>query len=96
MSMLEIRQSTVPETPAEAASAVAAPSVAAPYREGDRIRATSPEGMRFLARVEAVTPNPTGDFTVLAAVVEPRKFRSHLLTTVVDANGFGPAVRPSE
>ena len=91
MSMLEITRNAVTER-----TAAAAPPVVAPYRQGDRIRATSPEGLHFLARVEGVTSNPTGDFTVLAAVVEPRKFRSHLLTTVVDANGFGPAVRPGE
>jgi hypothetical protein len=69
--------------------------VAAPYRCGDRICATSPEGVRYLARVEAVRALPSGDFTVLAAVTEPRRYRSHLLTTVVGADGYGPAVRPA-
>jgi hypothetical protein len=67
----------------------------APYRCGDRICATSPEGVRFLARVEVVKPTSSGEFTILAAVTEPRRFRSHLLTTVVGADGFGVAVRPS-
>jgi hypothetical protein len=67
----------------------------APYRCGDRICATSPEGVRFVARVEAIKPTPSGEFTILAAVTEPRRFRSHLLTTVVGADGFGVAVRPA-
>lgn len=67
----------------------------APYRAGDRIRATSPEGLNFLARVESVKRTATGDFTVLAAVTEPRRFRSHLLTTVVGPDGYGSAVRPA-
>jgi hypothetical protein len=69
--------------------------VEAPYRCGDRICATSPEGVHFLARVELVKPAANGQFTILAAVTEPRRFRSHLLTTVVDADGYGPAVRPA-
>jgi hypothetical protein len=67
----------------------------APYRCGDRIRATSPEGTRYLARVEAVKRTPSGQFSVLAAVTEPRRFRSHLLTTLVGPDGFGPSVRPA-
>jgi len=66
-----------------------------PYRAGDRICATSPEGIRYLARVEAVKPTGRGQFTVLAAVTEPRRYRSHLLTTVVGADGYGPAVGPA-
>jgi hypothetical protein len=27
-------------------------------------------------------------------VTAPRRFRSHVLSTVVDADGFGPAIRP--
>jgi hypothetical protein len=69
--------------------------VQAPYRTGDRICATSPEGTRYLARVEAVKPTGPGQFSVLAAVTEPRRYRSHLLTTVVGADGYGPAVRPA-
>jgi hypothetical protein len=69
--------------------------VAPPYRAGDRICATSPEGIRYLARVEAVKPTVHGQFSVLAAVTEPRRYRSHLLTTVVGADGYGPAVRPA-
>ncbi len=72
-----------------------ATTTGAPYRCGDRICATSPEGVRFLARVEMVRPTPSGEFTVLAAVTEPRRFRSHLLTTIVGADGFGVAVRPA-
>ena len=66
-----------------------------PYHCGDRICATSPEGTRFLARVEAVKRMPSGEFTVVAAVTEPRRYRSHLLTTLVGADGFGAAVRPA-
>jgi hypothetical protein len=75
--------------------AAASPDVTAPYRCGDRICATSPEGLRFLARVEAVKRTPSGQFSVLAAVTEPRRFRSHLLTALVGADGYGPAVRPA-
>jgi hypothetical protein len=67
----------------------------APYNRGDRITVTSPEGDRFLVRIEAVTPTASGHFTLLGAVVAPRKFRSHVLSTVVDAHGVGPAVRPA-
>jgi hypothetical protein len=67
----------------------------APYRCGDRICATSPEGTRYLARVEAVKRTAADEFTVLAAVTEPRRFRSHLLTATVGADGYGPAVRPA-
>jgi len=69
--------------------------VPAPYRCGDRICATSPEGVRFLARVETVKRTASGEFSVLAAVTEPRRFRSHLLTTLVGADGYGPSVRPA-
>ena len=67
----------------------------APYRCGDRICATSPEGVRYVARVEAVTRTASGQFSILAAVTEPRRFRSHLLTTVVGPDGYGAAVRPA-
>ena len=70
--------------------------VQAPYRRGDRITATSPEGTRFGVRVDAVTPRAAGGFSVLGVVTSPRKFRSHVLSTVVDADGYGPAVsRPA-
>ena len=68
---------------------------AAPYRRGDRICATSPEGTCFRVRVEAVTPTDSGQFAILGAVVAPRRFRSHVLSTVVGPDGFGPAVRPT-
>jgi hypothetical protein len=74
---------------------VAAPAQAeadAPYKPGDRIVATSPEGVRFLVRVESVTPRATGQFTLLGAIVEPRRFRGHLLSTVVSRDGTGPAI----
>jgi hypothetical protein len=45
-------------------------------------------------RIETVIARPSGDFTVVGVVVAPRKFRSHVITTVVGADGFGPAVRP--
>jgi hypothetical protein len=67
-----------------------------PYRCGDRIVATSPEGTRFRARVEAVEPAADdGQFRVVAAITEPRRYRSHLLTAVVGADGYGPAIRPA-
>jgi hypothetical protein len=66
--------------------------VPAPYQRGDRITVTSPAGDRFLVRLEAVTPTGTGGFALLGAVVAPRKLRSHVLSTVVDANGVGPTV----
>ena len=83
MSVLEATEQLVP-----------AVEVRPPYRRGDRLCATSPEGTRFQVRVEAVTPTGAGEFTVLGAVVAPRRYRSHLLTTVVGADGYGPAVRP--
>jgi hypothetical protein len=85
MSILEAAKSLV-QAPASDAPA--------PYRRGDRITVTSPGGERFLVRVEAVTAASSGGFTVLGAIVAPRRFRSHVLSTVVDAEGFGPAVRP--
>ena len=102
MSILETAQQSVPmrsnaATLASVATLAAAelvPLVKPPYRRGDRICATSPEGMRFQVRVEAVTPTADGEFSVLGAVVAPRKFRSHVLSTVVDADGYGPAIRP--
>lgn len=66
-------------------AAVETAAPVSPYRQGDRISLTSPEGIRFLARVEAVVPTGVDQFRVVAAVVEPRRFRSHVLSTVVDA-----------
>jgi hypothetical protein len=85
MSILEARDIMVPADVAPARP---------PYRRGDQIRATSPEGVTYQVRVETVTPRPSGEFTVIGVVVAPRKFRSHVISTVVDADGFGPAVRP--
>ena len=65
------------------------PGAVAPYRRGDRISVVSPEGVRFVAKVETVTARPTGEFAILAAIREPRRYRSHLLTTTVDARGTG-------
>ncbi len=87
MSILEATASPVPLH--------AAGQPRAPYRRGDRICATSPEGTRYQVRVEAVTPTESGDFAIMGAVVAPRRFRSHVLSTVVGADGFGPAVHPS-
>jgi hypothetical protein len=84
MSILEAAVTTV-EAPVTDAPA--------PYVRGDRITVTSPAGDRFLVRLEAVTPTGTGDYTLVGAVVAPRKFRSHVLSTVVDAEGVGPSVR---
>jgi hypothetical protein len=66
----------------------------APYRKGDRIRAVSPEGTAYTVRVERVIPTETGEFNVIGAVTSPRRYRSHLLTTMVGADGYGPAVLP--
>ncbi len=85
MSILESAETMVP-TEVEAA---------APYRRGDRICATSPEGTRYLVRVDAVTPTGSGQFAVLGVVTAPRRFRSHVLSTVVGPDGYGPAVRPA-
>jgi hypothetical protein len=85
MSILEAAQTIVEAPVTEAA-------VVPPYRRGDRITVTSPAGDSYLVRVEAVTPTATGDFTVLGAIVAPRKFRSHLLSTVVNADGVGPTI----
>jgi len=85
MSILEATDRMVP--------ADVAP-VRPPYRRGDQICATSPEGVSFQVRVETVTPRSSGEFTVIGVVVAPRKFRSHVVSTVVDADGYGPAVRP--
>lgn len=85
MSILELNEST-------AGLGLEAP---APYRCGDRICAESPEGTRYLARVESVKQIATGDFSVLASVTQPRRYRSHLLTVVVGHDGYGPAVRPA-
>ena len=70
-----------PSTPPASLPAVA------PYRRGDRISVISPEGIRFVAKVDSVTAEAAGQFTVLAAIREPRRYRNHLLTTVVDACG---------
>jgi hypothetical protein len=85
MSILEI-ESTTPVLQAVAT---------APYRRGDRVRAVSPEGVSYMVRVERVVPTETGEFNVIGAVTSPRRFRSHLLTTLVGADGFGPAIRPA-
>jgi hypothetical protein len=69
-----------------------APQPVAPYRRGDRISVVSPEGVRFVAKVESVTPRPSGEFAILAAIREPRRYRSHLLTTTVDARGVGASL----
>ena len=45
-------------------------------------------------RVERVIPTETGEFNIIGAVTSPRRFRSHLLTTMVGADGYGPAVLP--
>ena len=66
-----------------------------PYRHGDQLCATSPEGVRYQLRVETVTPRESGEFTIVGVVVAPRKLRSHLVSTVVGADGYGPAVQPS-
>ena len=65
-----------------------------PYRRGDQVCATSPEGLSYQVRVETVTPRSATEFILLGVVVAPRRFRSHLISTVVGADGYGPAVRP--
>ena len=58
------------------AESAGAPQPVAPYRRGDRISVVSPEGIRFVAKVETVTPRATGEFAILAAIREPRRYRS--------------------
>ena len=70
-------------------------SARAPYRRGDQICAVSPEGVRYQVRVEAITPTQSGDFALVGVVTAPRKFRSHVVSTIVGADGYGSAVRPS-
>jgi hypothetical protein len=86
MSILEARDITVP-----APVALARP----PYRRGDHVCATSPQGVRYQLRVEAVTPAGSGEFAVMGVVIAPRRFRSHLVTTVVGADGYGPGIQPA-
>jgi hypothetical protein len=86
MSILEAHNVMVPAD---------ATPVRPPYRRGDQICATSPEGIRYQLRVEAVTPTESGEFAVVGVVVAPRKFRSHIVSTVVGADGYGPAIQPS-
>ena len=62
---------------------VAAP----PYRRGQRIHIVGPDGVWFLVRVERIVARTDGCFTLVAAVRSPRRYRSHLLTTTVDAHG---------
>ena len=64
-----------------------------PYRRGERVCAVGPDGLSYLLRVERVIPTPAEDFTLVAAVVAPRRLRGHLITTPVDVNGIGPAIR---
>ena len=86
MSILEAVETMVPSDTGPAK---------APYRRGDHICATSPEGVRYQVRVEAVTPTPTGEFAIVGVVTAPRKFRSHVLSTIVGADGYGSAVHPT-
>jgi len=86
MSILEAHDVT-----ASAPVALARP----PYRRGDHVCATSPEGVRYQLRVETVTPSASGEFSVLGVVIAPRRFRSHLVSTVVGADGYGPAIQPA-
>jgi len=67
----------------------------APYRVGDRISVTGPDEQTYLVRVEEVTPVSTGSFSLLAAVVAPRKFRNQVIATRVDADGLSAAIRPA-
>ncbi len=66
------------------------PARVPPYQEGDRARLIGPDGTCYLVRVERIVPRGNGEFTLTAAVISPRHLRSHLITTVVDANGVGP------
>ena len=86
MSILDAQDITVP-----APAAPARP----PYRRGDHVCATSPEGVRYQLRVEAVTLLASGEFAVMGVVIAPRRFRSHLVSTVVGADGYGPAIQPA-
>jgi hypothetical protein len=86
MSILEAQSISVP--------APVAPS-RPPYRRGDHVCATSPEGVRYQLRVETVTLVGSGEFAVVGVVIAPRRFRSHLVSTVVGADGYGPAIQPA-
>jgi hypothetical protein len=83
---------SIVEAARKVTAAQGAQGAKAPYKTGDRIVAVSPEGIKFLAKVEVVTPATPGKFNVMGAIVEPRRFRGHLLSTVVSADGTGPAV----
>jgi hypothetical protein len=76
----------------ETTSRLSSETLAPPYRRGDRICATTPEGTRYLVRIEAIKALPSGQFSIIGAVTEPRKLRSHVLSTIVGADGYGPAV----
>ena len=67
----------------------------APYRPGERVDITAPDGQRYVARVETVTRTSNGAYLLDAAVVAPRKFRAHLITVRVDADGVSDLVRPA-
>ena len=67
----------------------------APYRPGERVDITGPDGQRYLARVETVSRTSDGAFVLDAAVGAPRKFRAHRITVRVDAEGMSDLVRPA-
>lgn len=94
MSSLQVTETMVPEC-SDTRVPERTAERPAPYQPGDKISATSPEGTRYLVRVEAVTPTAGGQFAIVGSVTAPRKYRSHLLSTTVGADGFGPAVRPA-
>jgi hypothetical protein len=68
-------------------------SVPPPYRPGDRIPAVDPDnGASLLLRVERVSADAHGRFRLVAAVISPRRLRSHVVTLTVDTKGVGPGI----
>ncbi len=76
----------------------------APYRRGAKIRVAGPDGVTYLARVDEVTRNALdldtldgfgqAEFTVVAAIVSPRRARNQFLVTKVGADGHGAYTEP--
>ena len=62
-------------------------------RRGGRVCVVGADGVCHLVRVERVIPARTGGFTLIAAVIAPRRLRGNLIATPVDGDGVGPAIR---
>ena len=63
----------------------------APFKYGERVRLAGPDGEQYVVRVESITPRASDLFALVAAVVEPRNLRNHLISTTVDS--FGSTLR---